>query len=370
MICLLLVGGCASSKTTLTGIRTADPEANLPTKALFHNLKRLAPEATMFGHHDDLAYGVTWRDEPGRSDVREASGSYPAVYGWDATWLFNRRQSDQPDPDGAAKLRTWILEGYGRGGVATMCWHMPNPVTLTHAWDTTRAVFALLPGGSHHDSYKARLDVLADFFKSLRTQVSGAAVPVIFRPFHEHSGSWFWWGRRHSSVDEFVSLWRFTVEYLRDVKGVDNLLYSYSTDVFDSKEDYLERYPGDEYIDVLGFDDYHSIKTLETSDVFSRRLRMIVEMARERDKVAALTETGVEAVPDSTWWTNVFLRGIEADSVGKGISFALVWRNAVDREGHFYAPYPGHPSVPDFVKFRNHPAILFEDELPDLYRLP
>jgi mannan endo-1,4-beta-mannosidase len=241
---------------------------------------------------------------------------------------------------------------------------------MTHAWDTTRAVYALLPGGSHHDSYKARLDVLADFFKSLRVQASEPAVPVIFRPFHEHSGSWFWWGRRHSTVDEFVSLWRFTVEYLRDVKGVDNLLYSYSTDVFDSKEDYLDRYPGDEYIDVLGFDDYHSIKTLETSDVFSRRLRMIVEMARERDKVAALTETGVEAVPDSTWWTNVFLRGIEADSIGKGISFALVWRNAADREGHFYAPYPGHPSVPDFIKFRDHPSILFEDELPDLYHLP
>src|SRR5690606_25469462 len=154
-----------------------------------------------------------------------------------------------------------------------------------------------------HDDYRAKLDVVADFFKSLRAP-GGELVPVIFRPFHEHTGSWFWWGRRHATVDEFKQLWRFTVEYLRDEKDVHNALYAYSTDVFDTSEDYLERYPGDDYIDLLGFDDYHSIKSKETQDVFVKRLRMLVEMAEERGKLAAVTETGVEGVPDPTWWTD------------------------------------------------------------------
>ncbi len=374
LLSVILFAGCASSG--LQHVNLADDDANTLTKRLFVNMQEIAPETVMFGHHDALAYGYTWRGEPGRSDVMEVTGSYPAVYGWDASRLFRR---GAPSERGAAQLREWILEGYARGGVATLCWHKPNPVTNTHSWDTTRAVFAMLPGGTHHDAYKQKLDYLADFLHSLEVKegfwIFGKTtrVPVIFRPFHEHTGSWFWWGERHATIDEFVGLWRFTVEYLRDVKGVDNLLYAYSTDVFDAKEDYLERYPGDDYIDMLAFDDYHSITSAEHRDVLMNRLRMVVEMAEERGKLSALSETGVEAIPDSTWWTNVLLPGIKADSVGKRISFVLVWRNAhgeTDRPNHFYASYPGHPSAPDFVKFKEDPFVLFEDELPDLYRKP
>lgn len=61
-----------------------------------------------------------------------------------------------------------------------------------------------------------------------------------------------------------------------------------------------------------------------------------------------------------------------ADAVGRRIAFLMLWRNAhvEDRANHFYAPHPGHPSVPDFIRFSNHPFVLCEDELPDLYRLP
>jgi mannan endo-1,4-beta-mannosidase len=158
------------------------------------------------------------------------------------------------------------------------------------------------------------------------------------------------------------------VEYLRDRKGVRNALYAYSTDVFDSEADYLERYPGDDVIDMLGFDDYQSVKSPETRAVLVNRLRMLSSMARVRGKLAALTETGVETVPDPNWWTGTLLAALK--EAGGGISYALVWRNsnhAADRKNHFYAPYPGHPSAPDFIRFRQDPYILFEDELPDLY---
>ena len=363
---MLALAACAAPAVESGGApRLADPQATVETRALFVNLKRLAEDRVLFGHQNTLAYGFNWRGEPGRSDVREVAGAYPAVYGWDVAHLFRRGEPDTPSPEGAAELRRWILEGFGRGGVITLSWHMPNPLTDTDSWDTKRVVYAMLPGGYLHDDYKAKLDVVADFLNGLRTE-DGTRVPVFFRPFHEHTGSWFWWGRDHTTVDEFKGLWRFTVQYLRDEKGVRNALYAYSSDVFDSEEAYLERYPGDDVIDMLGFDDYWSVKTAATRPVFVNRLRMLSKMARERGKLAALTETGVEAIPDPNWWTGVLLPALKAPEVGGGISYVLVWRNAnnvTDRPNHYYAPYPGHPSAPDFVRFKEDPSVLFEDEL-------
>jgi mannan endo-1,4-beta-mannosidase len=129
----------------------------------------------------------------------------------------------------------------------------------------------------------------------------------------------------------------------------------------------------DDYVDVLGFDDYHSVRTPETREVLVQRLRTVVELAEKRNKVAALTETGVETVPDPNWWTQTLLAGIRSDPVAQRIAWVLVWRNAnheQERPNHFYGPYPGHPSTPDFVRFRADPLTLFEDDLPDMYRLP
>jgi len=353
-----------------------DRAATAETRALFVNLRRLASRAVLFGHQDDLAYGVQWFGEPGRSDVKETAGSFPAVYGWDVGGLeIDRDAGANLDAVPFERQRGWIAEGYRRGGVITLSWHMRNPVTGGNAWDTTQAVAAILPGGAQHEHYKRWLDRFADYAKSLRASGRWAEggevlVPVIFRPFHETSGGWFWWGARHATAEQYRQLWRFTVEYLRDRRGVHNLLWAYSTDVFDSKQAYLERYPGDAYVDVLGFDDYQSVRSPATRAVFARRLRDIVELAEARGKIAALTETGVETVPDSLWWTGTLLAGIKSDSVARRIAWVLVWRNATfEREHryHFFAPYPGHASAADFVRFTEDPLVLLENELPDLY---
>jgi mannan endo-1,4-beta-mannosidase len=349
-----------------------DPEATPETRALFANLRRLQGRGVLFGHESDLAYGVTWRDQPGRSDVREVAGAYPAVYGWDVNTLFGRRPSNGGAAAGIARLRAWIAEGYARGGVITMEWHQDNFVSGGNAWDTTRAVAAILPGGARHAAYLARLDTVADFFNTLRARDRHGRetlVPVIFRPFHEMSGGWFWWGGTHRTPEEFVALWRMTVDRLR-ARGVHNLLYAYSTDVFTSDVDYLRHYPGDAYADVLGFDDYQSVRSPASRELLAMRLRTVVALGDARGKVAALTETGVEAIPDSLWWTGTLLPALRADSLTRRIAYILVWRNAnraTDRPNHFFAPYPGQASAADFVRFRRDPYVLFEDEIPDLY---
>ena len=364
---LLLLAGACNTIQPRSGadVHLVDPDATAETRNLFANLQRLAPDHVMFGHQDDLAYGVGWKREAGRSDVRDVTGSYPAVYGWELGDLENGVAMNLDDV-AFEDMKDWIREGFERGGMITLSWHMDNPVTKGSSWDTTSAVFSILPGGENHDLYVSWLDRFADFARDLR--IGETFIPVVFRPFHEHTGGWFWWGAGHLSPEEYVALWRFTVEYLRDEQDLHHLLYAYSTDVFRDEAHYLEHYPGDDYVDILGFDDYHSLNSEETLPQLHERLRTVVRLADERDKVAAMTETGSNGIPDPDWWTTRMLNAFTEDDQTRGIAWVLVWRNF--NEEHHFAPYAGHTSADDFVRFYESDVILFGDELPDLYVQP
>ena len=346
--------------------RLATPE----TVTLLRNMKALSGKGVMFGHQNTLAYGYNWTGDVGRSDVHDVCGDYPAVYGWDVMDGFVKGKPDMPDVEGIAKLQGYVREAHARGGISTFSWHMVNPANDTDAWNTAEAVSRIIPGGDLNAKYTARLAQAATLFKSFRDD-NGAPIPVWFRPFHEHTGGWFWWGKGHTTRADFITLWRFTVDYLRDVAGVHNLLYAFSTDVFDSEAQFFDFYPGDDWVDLIGFDDYHSVTTTATRAVFVNRLTMIARWARARGKIAALTETGLEALPDPTWWTNVLLPALNANADTRSISYVLVWRNADhnrDRKDHFYTPYAGQASASDFVEFYRHPLTVFERDLPPMFR--
>jgi mannan endo-1,4-beta-mannosidase len=371
--CLVAVAGCADPRIPEDAL-PSDPEATRDTRVLYANLKSLAADYVLFGHEDALAYGVKWKVEEGRSDVKDVAGSHPAVFGWELGDLELGAAENLDDVD-FENMKRWIEQGYDEGGVITISWHMNNPVSGENAWDRTRAVYAILPGGEKHELYKTWLDAFAEFVGDLETGSFqwlglGRPIPIIFRPFHEHSGSWFWWGGENVTADEYVELWRFTVDYLRNEKGLHNLLWAYSTDVFSDEENYLEHYPGHEYVDILGYDDYQALRTDESVPLMTARLKMLVAMAEGSGKVPALTETGLEGVGVPNWWTERLLEAITSDSMSRRIAYALVWRNAneSDMPGHYFGPYAGHPSAPDFARFAQDHFVLLADELPDLYR--
>jgi mannan endo-1,4-beta-mannosidase len=356
-------------------IRPIDAKATAETRNLFFNMKQLASRGVMFGHQNTLAYGYSWRDAgetaPIRSDIHDVVGDYPAVYGWDLMDVVGKSRPGEISGIGTDRMRHYVQSAHARGGINTFSWHMGNPVTQTDSWDKTHALEHIIPGGRLHSNYVMQLDEVAAFFNSLKDK-DGQPIPIWFRPFHEHTGNWFWWGKGNTTAAEYKILWKFTVDYLQ-AKGVHNVLYAYSTDVFDSEKTYFEFYPGDDYVDMLGFDDYHSVKSTATANVLQNRLAMVSRWASERGKLAALTETGVEAIPQSTWWTDVLLPALSDNPQTKGISYVLVWRNAnpaFDRKEHFHAPYKGQKSAADFVIFYNHPQILFERDLPNMYALP
>ncbi|MDZ7721881.1 MAG: glycosyl hydrolase [candidate division KSB1 bacterium] len=342
-------------------VQIVDPDASRETKYLFHNLRKYMGDAVMFGHQDDLAYGIDWNSEYGKSDVELVVGDYPAVYGWDLGDIESSSFNlDGVDFEG---MKFWMQLGYKRGGINTASLHLDNPVSGGDAWDTERAVPYLLPGGSHHEKFKEILNDIAAFFKDIKGE-NDEPVPVIFRPWHEHNGAWFWWGVGSCTRKQYIDLWRFTVEYLRDTKNVHNLLYAYSPSAYVSDAEYLDRYPGDDYVDILGLDCY-SLYSSDQIPTFRAQITRLNRMAASRGKVPALTETGYESIPIKNWWTQYLLRPIKHDSATSQLSFLLVWRNWT--RNHHFAPYPGHSSAPDFIEFYNDPLTWFEADLPDMY---
>lgn len=358
----------SSENAGLKNGNTVDRAATSETRALFQNLRRISGNGILFGQEDATLYGLNWRGDTDRSDVKSVSGSHPAVYGWDLEQVVKAGLGEKVgDPAIASKIAEQIRQSYDRGGVNTLSWHMQNFVTGKNFYDTTRTVYAILPGGNKHEAFTASLDQVAAFIQSLKGS-DGKQVPVIFRPFHEHTGSWFWWGKRFCTPDEYKNLWRFTVGYLRDKKNIHSILYAYSPDrIRGDFSEYLERYPGDDYVDILGFDNYSELKNFDdtlNTGLAIKSLKLITDYARSRNKVAALTETGLEKIVNPEWFS-MLLERIKADPDASRISYMMVWRNA--HEGHFYAPYPGHSSVPDFLKFYNDPYTLFQNDIKNFY---
>ena len=347
-----------------------DPNATKETRALYKNLHKLSKKHILFGHQHATEYGHGWSGEEGRSDVKSVTGSHPAVIGVDFSGL-----SGQPEAlieKEKISLRKSIAATYNRGGVTTVAWHFINPVSAGgFYWKDSvslPAVKYIIPGGTAHEKYKSILRNIGEFVKTIKGD-DGKTVPMIFRPFHEFDGDWFWWGRSHCTMDEFKSLWKFTVSYLRDSIGVHNFIYAFSPDcLFLTEEQYLQRYPGDEWVDMLGMDNYADFGrngryNLDTGII---KLQVVSDYARKSNKIAAFTETGLESIPNPTWWTGTLLKALKAKKLR--LAYVLVWRNDRTSPTHYYAPFPGQVSEADFVEFYNKKYTLFEKDLKGIYK--
>jgi len=336
-----------------------DKQATTETRELYYSMQRLIGAGVLFGHHDDTGYGVNWKYDADSSDVKSVTGTYPAVYGWDLAKLEHDSTLDiNKFPFAVQKER--VKEAYERGGINTFCWHMDNPTDGKTAWDTTRRTVAdIIPGGAFHDVYIEYLDKAAKYLGSLKGN-EGEHIPILFRPFHELTGNWFWWCKNSCSPDEFKTLWRFTIDYLRNTKKLHNLLIVYSVADFNSEADFLQRYPGDDYVDFMGFDNYCFRNTIAYESNLDKRLALLDVIASKHHKLACLAETGFLNIPQTDWWTKVLLPVISKYNT----SYVLIWRNAGMEQ--YYAPYPGQLSADDFKKFSESGHVIFQNRLTPL----
>lgn len=363
--CGLFVAGCGARQG---GDAQAEGSADSLTisQTLMLRLENAqADSLTIYGHDDDPVYGVKWFGDSGRSDVLETVGDYPGMMHWDLG-LIEVGSPVNLDSVSFDRMRAEMLAQHERGGINAISWHPINPANGKDAWqpiDTDVVTLAVTDGTAANDSLKAYIGRAADYLATLRDS-DGNPLPLIMRPWHEMSGGWFWWGGPNTTVESYRKLWAMMREAF-DSKGLGNsLLWAYSPDVVGSREEYMTWYPGDEYVDILGADVYHR-DGMDGIDTWLGNIDTTygaaVEVAREKGKIAALTETGCEGLPVTDWYTRCLLPVVKKWHP----VYVTVWRNGSEwmKKDHYYAPYPGHPGVESFKVFHDDNSTVFARDM-------
>lgn len=332
-------------------------KAQTTAQRLFGRLQKIQAKGIMFGHQDDPFYGLTWDYVKGRSDTRDLTGDYPAVMGFD---LGGIELGDDKDLDGVPfrLIHDEAVAQNARGGVVTFSWHPRNPLTDGNAWDVSDStvVRSILPGGVKHEKFQLWMKRVANFLLTL-TDKKGNKMPIIFRPWHENNGSWFWWGQKLCSDEEFKGLWNMLQDYLVQ-RGLDNLLFCYSPNLDGNwtTERFLKRYPGDDRVAIIGEDAYQWGTEADFVKQTTADLTFIKQFAKEHNRLFALTECGYKNNPDSTWWSRVLKPILDKF----GVLYFLPWRNY---KKEYFGPSKDEPSGKNFLLLYKSKNILFSKDI-------
>ncbi len=183
----------------------------------------------------------TWMGSPDyeMNYIEENTGKLPAIRGLD--FMHN-------DFLGCA---TRAQEWWEQGGIPTICWH--TGADFASAYDESKAddinwEEAFVPGSETYNSLIEGMDRAVPALQKLEDE----GVPVLWRPFHELDGGWFWWSKGGS--DNFVKLWQLMYSRYTDYWGLDNLIWVFGYSGNGGEMDAW--YPGDDYVDLLGADSY------------------------------------------------------------------------------------------------------------------
>ncbi len=381
--------GVAIIAVTPSNVKTymVDKNATAETAALFYNLKNIAKTSFIIGQMDAMtgSYQLADASNLAETDMKKTVGYDPGMNGADFMFITDDQNDGTPSNwyKGQEKIIIdGVVKAYDRGMINTFSWHVREPYEgkffNTNEMTPTakaNAFKSILVGGVNHEYLKKKLDKIADVFNNLKG-ADGKLIPVIFRPWHEFDGSWFWWGAAYCTPQEFIQNYQFTVTYLRDVKKVRNLLFAFSPDVtWTTEAEYLSRYPGDAYVDVLGLDDYGDFdnKGIKGVESANKRLQIISNLAKSRAKIAALTESSYIISKNAArpFITNLFTTNYYNALTTNGVEISYIgfWNNGKDSYSTPVAG-SGSPYETDFLLFTKKEKAVLLNKLPNMYKMP
>ena len=230
------------------------PGASPEAQALLHFLYTISGTHTLTGQHNF----------PGRRDystdlVKQLSGKTPALYGTD--WGFAAQGDKDTAFERDAQVQDLIRRWQG-GAVITLCWHAvppteDEPVTFGQSvqGQLTDTEFddLLTPGSALHSRWCAQVD--ASVVAPLK-QLQAARVPVLWRPYHEINGDWFWWTGRRGERGS-AALYRQIYDRLVNAHCLTNLLWVWNPDrPARADRQFVDYFPGHDCVDVLALDSY------------------------------------------------------------------------------------------------------------------
>ena len=240
---LLICAVFASARGAAPPSVPANPKANAKARALlqyFHGLPARPDRRVVSGQFADVGRDASVAL---MKAIHDQTGCWPALLGADygdfVTGSLRVRE-----PNRAA------IEYWRQGGLVTLSAHLYNPANPNGFGLRDKGVNLddlLKPGTGTHQRWMQELSLLAVGLQEMRQ----ANVVVLWRPFHEMNGDWFWWGGKDPA--KFIKVWRHMFDYFTRTKGLDNLLWVYAPNQGPNTARY---YPGDRYVDLVGLDAY------------------------------------------------------------------------------------------------------------------
>lgn len=233
--------------------KAVTPNASEEAKALLNYLYKASGKKLLTGQHNAPLNGSNRL-----MGLHKQVGEYPAVFGQDFGF------SEPGSWDGINFRQNIVDEAIRRhhqGFINTLMWHAVAPIhdepqqfkTSIQAKLTDAQWQELVTPGTHlHERWKSQVDVIAWHLKQLQY----ANVPVLWRPYHEMNGFWFWWGYRQGP-EGYTKLWRMLFDRLVNFHKLDNLIWVWNAnEVKEKVPDYKLFYPGHDVVDVLATDVY------------------------------------------------------------------------------------------------------------------
>ncbi len=279
----------ACEKNKYSGKLPVNPDSTVEAKELLSYIYNISGKATLTGQHTVLGRMSLVTDS-----IYKLTGKYPGLWGGD--FGFADSTHDIDNIKYRPLLVNEIKKQHARGSLITMTYHQANPVIgepcqfeggvvsklSDEQWDSLTT-----PGTDLYEAWRTQMDLLAEHLKQLQDE----KIPILFRPYHEMNGGWFWWGKR-TGEEGFVKLWKQLYHYYVDVHKLNNLIWVWAPDK--PSHGLKEYYPGPDYVDIIGCDIYPSKDTLV---VFRKEwYDQIVELAG--DIPVALSEGSI--LPDSS----------------------------------------------------------------------
>ena len=427
---LMIFHGCKTYKSAANNIF----KDNYKLVSYLKNIQYSKDGKHLFGHESTITMGVSgnsdWevknRKDIGtdiysqRSDVKEISGKLPAIMGFDAFKLI-LDFTDGPKRLEEVETSLAALKLYHEnGGIISFDWHM-QPIFLpgykerAYRMDETKnnpyidlmkkeqPLYRIANGFKTKDRWwmayeTQRLKPMVARLKKISPDGSG----IIFRPFHEADGDWFWWGLKwlHGDLplngkEALMKVFVETARYLK--QQLPELLIAFSTDklgnvsLSNAKSDteiaqrnadefnsFLPRNPADlALIDIYGMDLYTSKDDPAPSlKEFRLKLEGLSLIAKKDNKIAAITEAGDRGMPDEedgrkpciNWFNHYLSSWIEDKNIH--VAYVVIWQNwsnntdkrlADPDDGYFVPVYKNSLAGKDLIKYVNKKQTIMMD---------
>jgi mannan endo-1,4-beta-mannosidase len=219
-------------------------------------------------------------------EVVEITGKYPALLGEDFSY-------GDETPAKRLNIVNAAVDQWKNGGLITISWHQVNPDTWNGSssegsfQDTQKRMTAeqfnklLSDTTSIHKKYLEHIDTIATYLKMLRD----SGVVILWRPYHEMNGDWFWWGNKTN----FRELWKIMFDRYTTYHQLNNLIWVWSPNIGHSLSDY---YPGDDYVDIIGLDGYTGGQRNWDKDT---------ALQKDIDEIKSLSKNGVISFTELGW---------------------------------------------------------------------